>query len=75
MIAPTVQIGPLESHVHIKCSHPRCDGRDAKWFFPQTQNRPGGPLYSCSVHVARFLEIILRDLPIDVLAQKTRDAA
>ncbi len=71
-----VEIGPLEnSDGSIKCSHPRCDGRPAKWDFPQTATRKRGRLRSCSVHIARMAEIILRDQDLDVLRVKSHDCA
>ena len=51
---------------HIKCSHPRCDGRDAKWSFPQSADPSKPALVSCSVHVARFLEIVQRQKGVDI---------
>lgn len=69
-----VQIEPLEIR-GVKCSHPRCDGRDAKWQFPQTKNRKRGKLVSCSVHIARIVEIIMRDEPVAVLDVHGNDHA
>jgi hypothetical protein len=73
----TLEVEPLENHIHVLCRHPRCDGRAAKWTFPQTKHLPDGPLVSCSVHVARFLEIVMRyhaiKVPINV-GRKNRAA-
>jgi hypothetical protein len=59
MIAPRVQIEPFESDTHVTCHHTRCDGRAAKWLFPQTASAPNGPYRSCSVHLARFVELTI----------------
>lgn len=65
-----VQIEPFESATPVKCHHPRCDGRGAKWTFPQTRHLPSGPMLSCSVHLARFCEIVLNyhavPIPINI---------
>lgn len=60
-----VEVAPLEIR-GTKCDHPRCDGRDAKWHV--------GKFVSCAVHVARFLEITLRNEPLDVLDGSLRAA-
>lgn len=45
-----------------KCSSPKCDGRPARWFFPQTWltfDRHAKPGYaSCGVHLAAFASIV-----------------
>jgi hypothetical protein len=55
----TIEVELFENPERVKCRHPKCDGRPAKWSFPQTKSIPLGPLVSCSVHSARFLEIVL----------------
>jgi hypothetical protein len=59
-VAMIVEIEPLQGAQSRLCSHPQCDGRDAKWRFPQTQDQPTGELVSCSIHIARIVEHILR---------------
>jgi hypothetical protein len=55
----TVEVEPFENPNREICRHPKCDGRPAKWSYPQTKSVPLGPLVSCSVHAARFIEIVL----------------
>lgn len=59
-----LEIEPLESRSTAKCHHRRCDGRSAKWRFPQTRDLPAGEILSCSVHIPHFCEIILDNYAI-----------
>jgi hypothetical protein len=69
-----VEIEPLANDVIVKCPHPRCDGRSAKWSFPQTRHLPTGPMLSCSVHLARVAEIVLNyhAVPVAINAGRRR---
>lgn len=56
----TVEVEPYENPSRCGCNHPKCDGRPARWRFPETNHRPQGPLVSCSVHLARLCELVLK---------------
>jgi hypothetical protein len=57
-----IQIEPFANDDHTRCAHARCDGRDAKWQFPQTSTWTGGPIRCCRVHIGHFVEIILEQI-------------
>jgi hypothetical protein len=59
----TIVVGPYPNPTKIPCNHPRCDGRPARWTFPQINAEITSvqPL-SCNVHLARFAETLLAHL-------------
>jgi hypothetical protein len=69
----TIDVEVLETVQPIRCSHARCDGRPAHWTFPQTFTNEDGPLYSCSVHLARLCEVVLKKYAAAVPAPNLRN--
>lgn len=57
--AMTVKVELYVNPDRHKCFSLICDGRPAKWIFPQTDKITNGPIRSCSVHVARHIEVVL----------------
>lgn len=54
----TIGISPLRDFQHTPCPHENCDGHHyAKW---SLRNATGERHESCSVHLARFVERLLR---------------
>jgi hypothetical protein len=64
--ASAVLVERLPASATAVCPHPRCDGRHARWGFPQTRHLPTEEYRSCSVHIARFCELVLTYHAVDV---------
>ena len=53
------EVEAFENREKTPCQHPHCDGRPARWKFPQTTHLGSDKLVCCSSHLVRFVEIVI----------------